>query len=138
MWQSRQKALADLHQMQTVHVCKLVHTICSSFANFKLSIECSISISCLLNDIRDCFNFLFFFQLEKLSDVHCTPESQLKFITEAWLQVNCHIIFRYYYYYFFFVEMLGEGGTKEREKIKPCIIFCLPVFVCRQLNAGEF
>jgi len=33
--------------------------------------------------------------------------------------------------FFFFVERLGEGGTKEREKIKPCIIFCLPVFVCR-------
>ena len=26
--------------------------------------------------------------LEKLSDIQCQPESQLKFITEAWLQVN--------------------------------------------------
>ncbi|VVA13151.1 PREDICTED: probable E3 [Prunus dulcis] len=42
---SRQKALADLQQMQTVH-------------------------------------------LEKLSDIQCQPESQLKFITEAWLQVH--------------------------------------------------
>ncbi|EOY09683.1 IBR domain-containing protein isoform 2 [Theobroma cacao] len=41
---SRQKALADLQQMQTVH-------------------------------------------LEKLSDRQCQPESQLKFITEAWLQI---------------------------------------------------
>ncbi|KAG4988502.1 hypothetical protein JHK85_031485 [Glycine max] len=40
---SRQKALADLQQMQTVHI-------------------------------------------EKLSDIQCQPESQLKFITEAWLQ----------------------------------------------------
>ncbi|KAK3020508.1 hypothetical protein RJ639_045450 [Escallonia herrerae] len=42
---SRQKALADLHQMQTVH-------------------------------------------LEKLSDKQCQPESQLKFIIEAWLQAE--------------------------------------------------
>ena len=27
-------------------------------------------------------------QIEKLSDKQCQPESQLKFITEAWLQVN--------------------------------------------------
>lgn len=27
-------------------------------------------------------------QLEKLSDMQCQPESQLKFITDAWLQVS--------------------------------------------------
>ena len=31
---------------------------------------------------------LIFFQLERLSDKQCTPESQLKFILEAWLQVS--------------------------------------------------
>lgn len=30
----------------------------------------------------------FLLQLEKLSDKQCQPESQLKFIIEAWLQVN--------------------------------------------------
>lgn len=40
-------------------------------------------------------NFFFypsFFQLEKLSDIQCTPESQLKFIIDAWLQVNPTLI----------------------------------------------
>ncbi|CAL2228847.1 unnamed protein product [Prunus armeniaca] len=43
---SRQKALADLHQMQTVN-------------------------------------------MEELSDVQRRPESQLKFITDAWQQYSC-------------------------------------------------
>jgi hypothetical protein len=34
------------------------------------------------------YGVLFFWQMEKLSDTQCQPESQLKFITEAWLQVN--------------------------------------------------
>ncbi|KAG5242104.1 E3 ubiquitin-protein ligase [Salix suchowensis] len=59
---SRQKALADLHQMQTVH-------------------------------------------LEKLSDIHCTPESQLKFITEAWLQiVECRRVLKWTYAYGFYLH----------------------------------
>jgi hypothetical protein len=33
----------------------------------------------------------FYWQMEKLSDTQCQPESQLKFITEAWLQVNEYI-----------------------------------------------
>ncbi|XP_031287250.1 probable E3 ubiquitin-protein ligase ARI7 [Pistacia vera] len=58
---SRQKALADLHQMQTVH-------------------------------------------LEKLSDTQCTPESQLKFIIEAWLQiVECRRVLKWTYAYGYYL-----------------------------------
>ncbi|KDP42814.1 hypothetical protein JCGZ_23756 [Jatropha curcas] len=58
---SRQKALADLHQMQTVY-------------------------------------------LEKLSDIHCTPESQLKFIAEAWLQiVECRRVLKWTYAYGYYL-----------------------------------
>jgi hypothetical protein len=32
-------------------------------------------------------------QIETLSDIQCQPESQLKFITEAWLQVNDFVHF---------------------------------------------
>ncbi|KAL1324006.1 hypothetical protein HN51_034203 [Arachis hypogaea] len=58
---SRQKALADLHQMQTIHI-------------------------------------------EKLSDIQCQPESQLKFITEAWLQiVECRRVLKWTYAYGFYL-----------------------------------
>lgn len=58
---SRQKALADLQQMQSVH-------------------------------------------LEKLSDVQCQPESQLKFIIEAWLQiVECRRVLKWTYSYGFYL-----------------------------------
>ncbi|KAK6266162.1 hypothetical protein QUC31_016999 [Theobroma cacao] len=58
---SRHKALADLNQMQTVH-------------------------------------------LEKLSDLQCTPESQLKFITEAWLQiVECRRVLKWTYAYGYYL-----------------------------------
>ncbi|KAJ4956438.1 hypothetical protein NE237_013221 [Protea cynaroides] len=58
---SRQKALADLHQMQTVH-------------------------------------------LEKLSDKQSQPESQLKFITEAWLQIiECRRVLKWTYAYGYYL-----------------------------------
>ncbi|CDP04163.1 unnamed protein product [Coffea canephora] len=58
---SRQKALADLHQMQAV-------------------------------------------QLEKLSDKQCQPESQLKFIIEAWLQiVECRRVLKWTYAYGYYL-----------------------------------
>ncbi|OMO92793.1 Zinc finger, C6HC-type [Corchorus capsularis] len=58
---SRQKALADLNQMQTM-------------------------------------------QLEKLSDLQCTPESRLKFITEAWLQiVECRRVLKWTYAYGYYL-----------------------------------
>ncbi|CAH9077407.1 unnamed protein product [Cuscuta europaea] len=58
---SRLKALADLQQMQTVH-------------------------------------------LEKLSEVQCQPESQLKFIIDAWLQiVECRRVLKWTYAYGFYL-----------------------------------
>ncbi|KAF7850791.1 hypothetical protein BT93_L5030 [Corymbia citriodora subsp. variegata] len=58
---SRQKALADLHQMQTVH-------------------------------------------LDKLSDTQCQPESQLKFIIEAWQQiVECRRVLKWTYAYGYYL-----------------------------------
>ncbi|KAI4302746.1 hypothetical protein MLD38_038457 [Melastoma candidum] len=58
---SRQKALADLQQMQAVH-------------------------------------------LEKLSDVQCQPESQLKFIIEAWQQiVECRRVLKWTYAYGYYL-----------------------------------
>ncbi|XP_022017940.1 probable E3 ubiquitin-protein ligase ARI8 isoform X1 [Helianthus annuus] len=58
---SRQKALADLQQMQNIH-------------------------------------------LEKLSDKQCQPESQLKFITEAWLQiVECRRVLKWTYAYGYYL-----------------------------------
>ncbi|KAJ4968407.1 hypothetical protein NE237_015108 [Protea cynaroides] len=67
---SRQKALADLHQMQTVH-------------------------------------------LEKLSDKQSQPESQLKFITEAWLQiVECRRVLKWTYAYGFY---LPENEHAKRQ-----------------------
>ncbi|KAL8214269.1 hypothetical protein R6Q57_003718 [Mikania cordata] len=58
---SRQKALADLHQMQTVH-------------------------------------------LAKLSEKQCQPETQLKFIIEAWLQiVECRRVLKWTYAYGYYL-----------------------------------
>ncbi|MCH81848.1 putative E3 ubiquitin-protein ligase ARI8-like, partial [Trifolium medium] len=58
---SRQKALADLQQMQTVH-------------------------------------------LGKLSDAQCQPETQLKFITDAWLQiVECRRVLKWTYAYGYYL-----------------------------------
>ncbi|XP_034691585.1 probable E3 ubiquitin-protein ligase ARI8 isoform X1 [Vitis riparia] len=58
---SRQKALADLQQMQIVNI-------------------------------------------EKLSDKQCQPESQLKFITEAWLQiVECRRVLKWTYAYGYYL-----------------------------------
>ncbi|XP_042007095.1 probable E3 ubiquitin-protein ligase ARI8 [Salvia splendens] len=58
---SRLKALADLHQMQTVH-------------------------------------------LEKLSEVHSQPESQLKFVIEAWQQiVECRRVLKWTYAYGYYL-----------------------------------
>ncbi|KAK9159503.1 hypothetical protein Syun_005844 [Stephania yunnanensis] len=58
---SRQKAIADLQQMQAVHI-------------------------------------------ERLSDKQCQPESQLKFITEAWLQIiECRRVLKWTYAYGYYL-----------------------------------
>ncbi|WCJ38898.1 RING/U-box superfamily protein [Euphorbia peplus] len=73
---SRQKALADLHQMQTVH-------------------------------------------LEKLSDIQCQPESQLKFITEAWLQiVECRRVLKWTYAYGYYLPEHEHGKRQFFEYLQ--------------------
>lgn len=58
---SRQKAMADLHQMQTVH-------------------------------------------LEKLSEIQCQPESQMKFIIDSWQQiVECRRVLKWTYAYGYYL-----------------------------------
>ncbi|KAG6741370.1 hypothetical protein POTOM_054604 [Populus tomentosa] len=104
---SRQKALADLHQMQTVH-------------------------------------------LEKLSDVHCTPESQLKFITEAWLQiVECRRVLKWTYAYGFylpehehakrqFFEYLQGEAESGLERLHQCAEKELQQFLVADGPSKEF
>ncbi|XP_057460267.1 probable E3 ubiquitin-protein ligase ARI7 [Actinidia eriantha] len=73
---SRQKALADLHQMQTV-------------------------------------------QLEKLSDKQSQPESQLKFITEAWLQiVECRRVLKWTYAYGYYLPELEHAKRQFFEYLQ--------------------
>ncbi|XP_058005515.1 probable E3 ubiquitin-protein ligase ARI8 [Hevea brasiliensis] len=73
---SRQKALADLQQMQTVH-------------------------------------------LEKLSDIQCQPESQLKFITEAWLQiVECRRVLKWTYAYGYYLPEHEHGKRQFFEYLQ--------------------
>ncbi|KAE8714499.1 putative E3 ubiquitin-protein ligase ARI7 [Hibiscus syriacus] len=104
---SRQKALADLNQMQTVH-------------------------------------------LEKLSDSQCTPESQLMFLTEAWLQiVECRRVLKWTYaygYYLpehehakrqFFVYMQGEAES-GLERLHQCAEKELNKFVTADGPSKEF
>ncbi|KAL3507131.1 hypothetical protein ACH5RR_032513 [Cinchona calisaya] len=67
---SRQKALADLHLMQAMH-------------------------------------------LEKLSEIQCQPESQLRFIIEAWLQiVECRKVLKWTYAYGYYLP--GHEQTRRQ------------------------
>ncbi|KAE9448068.1 hypothetical protein C3L33_20036, partial [Rhododendron williamsianum] len=67
---SRQKALADLQQMQTMH----------------------------------CLDAGFVEESSKLSEKQCQPESQLKFILEAWLQiVECRRVLKWTYAYGYYL-----------------------------------
>ncbi|CAK7322591.1 unnamed protein product [Dovyalis caffra] len=102
---SRQKALADLHQMQT---------------------------------------------LEKLSDIHCTPESQLKFMTEAWLQiVECRRVLKWTYAYGFylpehehakrqFFEYLQGEAESGLERLHQCAEKELQQFLAAEGPSKEF
>ncbi|KAL3583167.1 hypothetical protein D5086_014228 [Populus alba] len=104
---SRQKALVDLHQMQTVH-------------------------------------------LEKLSDIHCTPESQLKFIAEAWLQiVECRRVLKWTYAYGFylhehehakrqFFEYLQGEAESGLERLHQCAEKELQQFLAADGPSKEF
>ncbi|CAN7122619.1 unnamed protein product [Brassica rapa subsp. narinosa] len=51
--------------------------------------------------------------IEKLSDIQCQPESQLKFIIEAWLQiVECRRVLKWTYAYGFYIPD-HEHGKRE-------------------------
>ncbi|KAL4359240.1 hypothetical protein AHAS_Ahas08G0057600 [Arachis hypogaea] len=104
---SRQKALADLHQMQTVHI-------------------------------------------EKLSDTQCQPESQLKFITEAWLQiVECRRVLKWTYAYGYylpehehakkqFFEYLQGEAESGLERLHQCAEKELQLFLNTDGPSKEF
>ncbi|XP_004302175.1 PREDICTED: probable E3 ubiquitin-protein ligase ARI8 [Fragaria vesca subsp. vesca] len=104
---SRQKALADLQQMQTVH-------------------------------------------LEKLSDIQCQPESQLKFITEAWLQiVECRRVLKWTYAYGYylpdhehakrqFFEYLQGEAESGLERLHQCAEKELQAYLNEEDPAKDF
>ncbi|XP_015572195.1 probable E3 ubiquitin-protein ligase ARI8 [Ricinus communis] len=104
---SRQKALADLQQMQTVH-------------------------------------------LEKLSDIQCQPESQLKFITEAWLQiVECRRVLKWTYAYGYylpehehakrqFFEYLQGEAESGLERLHQCAEKELQVYLTAEGPSKDF
>ncbi|XP_059437764.1 probable E3 ubiquitin-protein ligase ARI8 [Corylus avellana] len=104
---SRQKALADLQQMQTVH-------------------------------------------LEKLSDIQCQPESQLKFITEAWLQiVECRRVLKWTYAYGYylpdhehakrqFFEYLQGEAESGLERLHQCAEKELQVYLNAEGPSKDF
>ncbi|KAJ7947509.1 RBR-type E3 ubiquitin transferase [Quillaja saponaria] len=104
---SRQKALADLQQMQNVHI-------------------------------------------EKLSDTQCQPESQLKFITEAWLQiVECRRVLKWTYAYGYylpehehakkqFFEYLQGEAESGLERLHQCAEKELQQFLTADGPSKEF
>ncbi|KAJ6909903.1 E3 ubiquitin-protein ligase ARI8 isoform X2 [Populus alba x Populus x berolinensis] len=90
---SRQKALADLQQMQNVH-------------------------------------------LEKLSDIQCQPESQLKFIIEAWLQiVECRRVLKWTYAYGYYLPEHEHAKRLFFEYLQGRSFFFIQ---CRQFNPSVF
>ncbi|XP_028084766.1 probable E3 ubiquitin-protein ligase ARI7 isoform X2 [Camellia sinensis] len=104
---SRQKALADLHQMQTVH-------------------------------------------LEKLSDKQSQPESQLKFIIEAWLQiVECRRVLKWTYAYGYylpeyenakrqFFEYLQGEAEAGLERLHQCAEKDLQTYLNAEAPSNDF
>ncbi|KAH8501286.1 hypothetical protein H0E87_016196 [Populus deltoides] len=104
---SRQKALADLQQMQNVH-------------------------------------------LEKLSDIQCQPESQLKFIIEAWLQiVECRRVLKWTYSYGYylpehehakrlFFEYLQGEAESGLERLHQCAEKELQIYLNAEGPSKEF
>ncbi|KAI5350869.1 PREDICTED: probable E3 [Prunus dulcis] len=104
---SRQKALADLHQMRTVH-------------------------------------------MEKLSDIQREPESQLKFITDAWQQiVECRRVLKWTYAYGYylpehehakrqFFEYLQGEAESGLERLHQCAEKELQQFLSADGPSKEF
>ncbi|KAJ9189220.1 hypothetical protein P3X46_000539 [Hevea brasiliensis] len=88
--------------------------------------------------------------LEKLSDIHCTPESQLKFITDAWLQVvECRRVLKWTYAYGYylpehelakrqFFEYLQGEAESGLERLHQCAEKELQQFLNAEGPSKEF
>ncbi|KAL4325760.1 hypothetical protein GQ457_11G005850 [Hibiscus cannabinus] len=104
---SRQKAMADLQQMQSVH-------------------------------------------LEKLSETQCQPESQLKFVIEAWLQIiECRRVLKWTYAYGYylpeeehakrqFFEYLQGDAESGLERLHQCAEKELQVYLNAEGPSKDF
>ncbi|QCD87292.1 ariadne-1 [Vigna unguiculata] len=88
--------------------------------------------------------------IEKLSDIQCQPESQLKFITEAWLQIiECRRVLKWTYAYGFylpehehakkqFFEYLQGEAESGLERLHQCAEKELQPFLCADEPSREF
>ncbi|GFP80706.1 probable E3 ubiquitin-protein ligase ari7 [Phtheirospermum japonicum] len=101
---SRQKALADLQQMQSIHI--IIQTEQLAMTNFSLLVLFPNDESCAMEGNGNVF-------LEKLSEVQSQPESQLKFIIEAWQQiVECRRVLKWTYAYGYYLP--EHEDTKKK------------------------
>ncbi|GLT27961.1 hypothetical protein SLA2020_029240 [Shorea laevis] len=88
--------------------------------------------------------------LEKLSDIQCQPESQLKFITEAWLQiVECRRVLKWTYAYGYylpehehakrqFFEYLQGEAESGLERLHQCAEKELQVYLNAEGPSKDF
>ncbi|GLT87923.1 hypothetical protein SLE2022_059740 [Rubroshorea leprosula] len=88
--------------------------------------------------------------LEKLSDIQCQPESQLKFITEAWLQiVECRRVLKWTYAYGYylpehehakrqFFEYLQGEAESGLERLHQCAEKELQVYLNAEGPSNDF
>jgi ariadne-1 len=91
-----------------------------------------------------------FCQLEKLSDKQCTPESQLKFILEAWLQIiECRRVLKWTYAYGYylpehehakrqFFEYLQGEAESGLERLHQCVEKDLVQFLIAEGPSKDF
>ncbi|CAA7027310.1 unnamed protein product [Microthlaspi erraticum] len=88
--------------------------------------------------------------LEKLSDKQCTPESQLKFILEAWLQIiECRRVLKWTYAYGYylpdhehakrqFFEYLQGEAESGLERLHQCVEKDLVQFLSAEGSSKDF
>ncbi|XP_057861855.1 probable E3 ubiquitin-protein ligase ARI8 isoform X2 [Cryptomeria japonica] len=92
---SRAKALADLQQMQSVQIAQPIQYEVGQSIHTKVSIN---------EEIRKHKIDQLGTTIETLSDKQCQPVSQLKFVTEAWLQiVECRRVLKWTYAYGYYL-----------------------------------
>ncbi|CAL9213873.1 unnamed protein product [Arabidopsis halleri] len=87
-------------------------------------------------------------KLGKLSDIQCTPESQLKFIAQAWLQIiECRRVLKWTYAYGYylpdhakrqFFEYLQGEAESGLERLHKCVEKDLEVFQIADGPSDEF